>query len=364
VRERYPQSASALFRGGFAASVFVAAVIGLGGLTLAASTSRYSSAPVAQNAAQQPEMKSVKIEFVPGERAIFFDDFSDTAADEPPAHWKVRDGKVDIKSGSGMHELYAEEGVQITSPPFVVPNNFTFELVWNGNGETRWHFQNKDGNDVLVALVRGEEDGQTVNIHLDGPDGNGLGDGTFQTDTSKPVNFGLWAQQGRVRGYINGERLVDANQVEFEGINRITAEIGGYRPNGIFSVRVAESAPDFSTTISSTGKYVTHGIYFDTDSAQLKPESAAVLKQVAAGLEKNPNLKLEIDGYTDSVGEANHNLELSKRRAEAVRSVLVSQFGVDASRLTSNGLGAANPIGSNDTPDGRAQNRRVEFLKK
>jgi outer membrane protein OmpA-like peptidoglycan-associated protein len=92
-------------------------------------------------------------------------------------------------------------------------------------------------------------------------------------------------------------------------------------------------------------------------------DSAPVLKQVAAGLEKNPNLKLEIDGYTDSVGDAAHNLDLSKRRAEAVRSVLVSQFGVDAARLTSNGFGAAQPVGSNDSPEGRAQNRRVEFVK-
>ena len=79
---------------------------------------------------------------------------------------------------------------------------------------------------------------------------------------------------------------------------------------------------------------------------------------------KNPNLKLEIDGYTDSVGDAAHNLDLSKRRAQAVQTVLVSQFGVDAGRLTASGFGAGKPIGSNDTPDGRAENRRVEFLKK
>ena len=81
-------------------------------------------------------------------------------------------------------------------------------------------------------------------------------------------------------------------------------------------------------------------------------------------MEKNPNLKLEIDGYTDSVGDAAHNLDLSKRRAQAVASVLVTQFGIDAGRLTSNGFGAAQPIGSNDTPEGRAENRRVEFIKK
>ena len=116
--------------------------------------------------------------------------------------------------------------------------------------------------------------------------------------------------------------------------------------------------------MNSTGKYVTHGILFDTDSDRLKAESAAVLQTVAAGLQKNPNLKLEIDGYTDSVGDANHNLDLSKRRALAVQAVLVSQFGIDAGRLSAAGLGAAKPIGSNDTSEGRAANRRVEFIKK
>jgi len=152
--------------------------------------------------------------------------------------------------------------------------------------------------------------------------------------------------------------------VEFPPIVELMVDAAGNHPNGIRSVRIAESAPDFSSVINSTGKFVTHGINFDTDSDVLKPDSAAVIKQVASGLNKNPNLKLEVDGYTDSVGDAKHNLDLSKGRAQAVMSVLVSQFGIDAGRLSANGFGAAKPIGSNDTPDGRAANRRVEFIKK
>jgi outer membrane protein OmpA-like peptidoglycan-associated protein len=82
-----------------------------------------------------------------------------------------------------------------------------------------------------------------------------------------------------------------------------------------------------------------------------------VLKEVAAGLHQNPNLKLEIDGYTDSVGDAAHNIDVSKRRAQAVASALASQFGIEAARLTVNGFGANKPIASNDTSDGRAANR-------
>ena len=81
------------------------------------------------------------------------------------------------------------------------------------------------------------------------------------------------------------------------------------------------------------------------------------------GLETNPNLKMQIEGHTDSVGDGAHNLDLSKRRADAVKAVLATQFKVDASRLTTAGLGATKPTDSNDTPQGRAQNGRVEFVK-
>ncbi len=128
-------------------------------------------------------------------------------------------------------------------------------------------------------------------------------------------------------------------------------------------VRVAESSPDFGQTIVASGRYVSHGILFDTDSDRLKPESAPVIKAIARGLETNPALKLLIEGHTDSTGNADHNLDLSKRRAEAVKAVLVSQFNVDAARLTTAGLGATKPIDTNDTAAGRAQNRRVEFVK-
>lgn len=317
---------------------------------------------LAQTATAQPEMKSAKIEFIPGEKTVFFDDFSDMAPDEPPPHWKVRDGKVDLKVGGNLRELYAADSVQLTSPKLVVPSNFTFEVVWTGGGEMHWIFRDGEDGEAINAMVRGEEDGQSASVSIDAKEH--LGDGTIPTDTSKPVVFALWAQQGRVRAYINGERLVDVNQVEFNPITHIEASLGGYRPTGVRSIRLAESAPDFSSVINASGKYVTHGILFDTDSDRLKTESGAVLKQVAAALIKNPSLKLEIDGYTDSVGDAAHNLDLSKRRAQAVAGVLASQFGVDAGRLTVNGFGAAKPIGSNDTSDGRAANRRVEFLKK
>jgi OOP family OmpA-OmpF porin len=320
-------------------------------------------APSGAGSGAQPEMKSNKIEFVPGDRTTFYEDFSDWVDGEPPPHWKVRNGTVELRMGGNIHEMHAEQSVNLFSPTIEVPINFTLELDFSGTGQTTWELKDKDDHSEFSLTVRGEPDGKEANIVVNGPDGQ-LGEGGIPADNSQPIRFSFWAQQGRVRAYLNGQRLVDANQVKFEPITHMNVDLAGYRPNSIRMVRVAESSPDFSAVINASGKYVTHGINFDTDSDHLKPESAAVLKQVAAGLARNPNLKLEVDGYTDSVGKADHNLDLSKRRAQAVQAVLVSQFGIDADRLTSNGFGADNPIGSNDTPDGRANNRRVEFLKK
>jgi len=268
----------------------------------------------ASGAGAQPELKSTKIEFVPGERTTFFEDFSDMAEDEPPPHWKVRNGTVELRTGGNIRELYAAKGVELTSGTFEIPVNFTFELDWTGRGEMAWRLKDKSDTSIIGFNVRGEDNGQEANVSVDGPDGH-LGEGGIKVDTSKPVHFALWAQQGRVRAYLNGERLVDANQVKFGPMDHIFVSIGGYRENGLRQLRIAESAPDFSTVINASGKYISHGINFDTDSDRLKPESSAMLKQVAAALTKNPNLKLEIDGYTDSVGKPDHNLDLSKRRA-------------------------------------------------
>ncbi len=322
------------------------------------------TATAQQTAAAQPEMKAQKIDFVPGERTIFYDDFSDWDADSPPPHWRVRDGKAILRTGGGVNELFSTDTITLSLPKISIPKNFTLEFDFYGPGEVDWHLFSGDGMALEINL-HGSNDGSNLELsvyHLR----DQLVDAHIPTQNgdSKPMHFALWAQQGRIRAYLNGERVMDVNQVDFAAIDHVEAMNSMYNTNAWRMVRFAESAPDFSTVIAATGKYVTHGILFDTDSARLKPESAPVLKQVAAGLTKNPNLKLEIDGYTDSVGNPAHNIDLSKRRAQAVQSVLVTQFGIDASRLTANGFGEAKPIGSNDTPDGRAGNRRVEFIKK
>ena len=108
---------------------------------------------------------------------------------------------------------------------------------------------------------------------------------------------------------------------------------------------------------------MSYGIQFDPGSDRLKPESSATLKMIAEGLQGEPSIRLQIEGHTDATGNAAMNVELSRRRAEAVKAALVSRFGVPAERLTTSGVGAARPLDTNDTPAGRATNRRVEFVR-
>ena len=109
-------------------------------------------------------------------------------------------------------------------------------------------------------------------------------------------------------------------------------------------------------------KIVTHGINFDVDKATLRPESMGTINQIKQVLNDNPDLKFEIDGYTDSSGVAAHNLALSQQRADAVKAELIA-LGIAPDRLTAKGYGDAKPIADNATPEGKANNRRVEFVK-
>jgi outer membrane protein OmpA-like peptidoglycan-associated protein len=108
---------------------------------------------------------------------------------------------------------------------------------------------------------------------------------------------------------------------------------------------------------------VTYGIYFDFNRDTLKPESDPVLKEIAQAMTDNPDWKLTVEGHTDNVGADSYNLDLSKRRAAAVKQALVSQYNIAPERLLTGGFGASRPVETNDTLEGRARNRRVELVR-
>ncbi len=108
---------------------------------------------------------------------------------------------------------------------------------------------------------------------------------------------------------------------------------------------------------------MTRGILFDVNSDKIKPESFGVLKEIAAVLTENPGVRVKIIGHTDSDGKDADNLTLSQKRAAAVKNVLTGEFNIDAVRMETDGKGETQPADKNDTAEGKANNRRVEFLK-
>jgi outer membrane protein OmpA-like peptidoglycan-associated protein len=140
-----------------------------------------------------------------------------------------------------------------------------------------------------------------------------------------------------------------------------------YSQGGGFRIRYTKiSYPtdgDLERQLATEQHSDVYGIYFDFASDRLRPESAPVLAEIAGVLTRNPAWVLGINGHTDNIGGDASNLELSGRRAAAVRAALVAQYHITPDRLTTNGYGASRPQASNETEEGRARNRRVELIR-
>jgi outer membrane protein OmpA-like peptidoglycan-associated protein len=125
---------------------------------------------------------------------------------------------------------------------------------------------------------------------------------------------------------------------------------------------VTVKADEMAKSISTSGRIALYGILFDFNKAEIRPESKATLEEIAKLLKAEPNLALHVVGHTDNVGTFDFNLDLSKRRAEAVVTVLSKDFTIKPSRLTANGVASLAPVAANTTEEGRAKNRRVELV--
>lgn len=129
-----------------------------------------------------------------------------------------------------------------------------------------------------------------------------------------------------------------------------------------FKRRLTFGAAEMKKALDEEGKVAVYGIHFDTDKDRLKLGAEKVLLEIVKLMKSNPELKIEIQGHTDNVGPAAHNLDLSKRRAASVKSFLLL-YGIESSRMIPMGYGMEKPVASNETEEGRAQNRRVELQK-
>jgi len=135
-------------------------------------------------------------------------------------------------------------------------------------------------------------------------------------------------------------------------------------PVAVWASPTATTAADkIERELAKQGRTVVYGIYFDFASDRIKPESQPVLADIAKVLRQNPSWSLGVEGHTDNIGGDPYNLDLSKRRAAAVKQALVTQYKIESKRLDTSGYGASRPKDTNATLEGRARNRRVELAK-
>ena len=346
---------------------------------------------------QQEDIKSYsKFDFVPGEKIIVAEDFSQDPIGEFPDKWNTKTGAeiVTLNNRPGKWLCMKQDGVFFPEYISQLPENFTLQvdLLTNNNVSNIASLivtlgNAKDANERF-ELAHGTGSMNTAGLKISLTPVSS-GDATFSyytqplggTSMPSPNEFhvpdhnfatlSVWRQKTRIRVYLNSTKMLDLPRALDPGTLINSLAFGAYavdygKKGGSFylsNIRLSVGAPDTRNKLITEGKFVTHGILFDVNSDQIKAPSYGALQDIANTLTANPTVHVKIVGHTDSDGEDAANLELSRKRAEAVKAMLVASFNIDAARMTTEGKGEAQPIDNNTTSEGKANNRRVEFIK-
>jgi flagellar motor protein MotB len=336
---------------------------------------------------QQEKLQSfTKYDFVPGDQVIFFDDFSQDATGDFPAMW-VTDGSGEVRTLNKYpgNWLYAssEGSVYCLMKDLALPENFILEfdvVPEPQDAENDIHagfslsFYNTQDDFLVDDLVPGTA-GFHVSIEDYGWNVQGFNDQEYTSESRSeidPIKVGelnhiiVWIQKRRLRIYYDGKKVIDGATVlpANARYNRFRFSKWGFIGFPYFSsVRITTAAPDTRSKLLTDGKLISYGIYFDSGKDIVKPESFGALNEIATVMKENPGVRVKIAGHTDSDGSDQLNLDLSKRRALAVKKALSTDFGIDSARLESEGAGESQPVAPNTSAEGKAKNRRVEFIK-
>ncbi len=326
----------------------------------------------------EPIKNYAKYDFVPGTRVLFEDNLQNETDGEFPSLFNTTKGQVQVSEIKG-EKIIQSFGCSNIIPRItgsedgkdVLPDHFTieFDAYFPDQYQEKWWWMNiyfYDESDEKNSEYRDETPAkmwtdQKVSEYRD-----------FRSEVPDELVRGGWnhiaiaVNKNMLKMYINESRTI--NTPAFKGNARnITLE---FNPNGCHSegliaiknLRIAEGGMDLYKRATAEGNFVARGITFDYNKSVIKPSSMGELNRIAKMMQENSSMRFEIGGHTDTDGEDSYNLKLSQQRADAVKNQLV-QMGIDESRLSAKGYGETKPIQDNSSPEGKANNRRVEFKK-
>lgn len=312
-------------------------------------------------------------DFIPGDKVLYYEDFANSPVGDFPQHLEFVEGNMEVAEWEGARYLRVEENGKFEIPlPENLPENFTVEMqvylpqshsIYISEGSTAPKKSNRELYKVGYQTDRKPDFMGGLRLG-----GKYIADGELGQDVGF-VNARIMISGKYAKVYANEKRLANVPNADIARANRLLVEVRriDYRdtdPVMIGSIRVAEGGKKILyDELSANGRVATQGIYFDSGSDRLRPESTPTLSEIGEMLKAHNDLRLRIEGHTDNVGEADYNLDLSSRRAAAVKAYLVETYGIDGARLETEGFGETKPVDTNDSPEGRQNNRRVELVK-
>ena len=303
-------------------------------------------------------------DFVPGNRILFAEDFSADRVGDFPERLEFVKGNMEIVEWQGGRYLRSNAASIVNSTlPEQLPDRFTIEFDINTGAV---HMKNV----LLTSPLEGSLSSypgsyfqmtSSVGVAGKGPESTTH---TFRLrDELTPVRIHVDGNYAKM--YVNEQRVANIPNASLPRTNTLQFHLVGSaeRPTYLGNIRVAAGGRELYDVLEAEGRVTTQGILFDTGSDRIRPESTPTLEQMGNMLESHSDLRIQIVGHTDGVGDDASNQRLSERRAASVRRYLIDTHGIDGSRLEHRGMGEAEPVADNETAEGRQKNRRVELIK-
>ena len=339
-----------------------------------------ATAQSGQQKGQSLEMTYAKSDFVPGDEIFFEDNLINEQMGEFPSQWDLLYGSVEVANIAGRQCIYFDPEGATVAPLMkdmksYLPDVFTLELDFFANKYESgfcdgyiFRFDNAEKNvlEIEMGHTDSQEGTKDVQWRYDTPSGDyRRGDAQIIVQPEAWNHLAISFNKRALKVYINGIRIANIPNMtapvrfNVEGRNWGTSDT--FR-EAITNFRLAKGAVPLYDRMMSEGKFITYGITFDVGKATIKPESMGEINRIVQLMNENPTLKFSVEGHTDSTGNAASNQTLSEKRSQAIVDKLV-ELGIAKDRLTAVGKGQNNPIADNSTDEGRAKNRRVEFVK-